>query len=410
MKRGKRIWAAWGWSILLVLILAPPTGAEETIKIALFDQLSGPLKYGGDATRLGAEFLAEEINQNGGLLGKKVEIIAEDSQFKPDVAVRKAKKQILDGVKFIGSGTASHVALALSELAQKEKVIYINYGSQTPDLTGKNCSRYFFRTAENTDMATLGLVNFLAGKSAKTIASIHMDYAFGHDAAKSFSENLSRIMPDAKIVATEFHPVATKDYGPFISKIKSANPDYIFTSNFIVDLTNLIKQARALGVKTPFLSFYLGSAQALRILKEEAVGSYTIQSYMEILNTPMNKAMNARWNKAEKYRNFETWVELSCGKSYTGLKFFTEAVRKAGKLDTDAIINAWEGMSWNGPMGTIVMRPEDHQAMIPLYVSEVVPTTNEYYPHPYLGKPQIVPIEKTTIPLAQTGCKRKGGE
>ena len=134
-----------GFIVLLTIAMVVPAWAAETIKIALFDPRSGPFKRTGDTYAAAVEFLVEEINESGGLLGRKVELIEEDSQLKPDVAVRKATKNVMDGVKFLGTGTGTHVGLALQQVAAKEKVIFFNYGAEGDEITGKFCNPYTFR-------------------------------------------------------------------------------------------------------------------------------------------------------------------------------------------------------------------------------------------------------------------------
>jgi branched-chain amino acid transport system substrate-binding protein len=110
-----------GFIVLLTITMVIPAWAAETIKIALFDPRSGPFKRTGDTYAAAIEFLVEEINESGGLFGRKVELIEEDSQLKPDVAVRKATKNVMEGVKFLGTGTGTHVGLALQQVGPRRK-------------------------------------------------------------------------------------------------------------------------------------------------------------------------------------------------------------------------------------------------------------------------------------------------
>ena len=98
------------------------------------------------------------------------------------------------------------------------------------------------------------------------------------------------------------------------------------------------------------------------------------------------------------------------GKAYNGTKFLLEAIKKAGTLDIPTIIKTWEGMRWESVTGPMVMRAEDHQVMMSLPVGRDCQTTIEFYPFPYVGEPYMVPMEKSTVPLNETGCDRKKGE
>ncbi len=159
--------AVAGVLALLGISLAVPAWTAEPIKIALFDPRSGPFKPTGDTYAAALEFLVDEINQSGGLLGRKVELVEEDSELKPDVAVRKATKDILGGIKFIATGTGTNIALALQQVAAKEKVIFFSYGAEGAEVTGKFCGTYTFRVSGNTEMRSLAIANFLASKPFK---------------------------------------------------------------------------------------------------------------------------------------------------------------------------------------------------------------------------------------------------
>lgn len=403
--------AAMGVMALLAITMAIPVWAAEPIKIALFDPRSGPFKRTGDTYAAALQFLAEEINEGGGLLGRKVEIIEEDSQLKPDVAVRKATKNVMDGVKFIATGTGTHIALALQQVASKEKVIFVSYGAEGDEVTGKFCNPYTFRVSPNTEMRSLAIAHFLATKPYKRFYAINMDYAFGHDAAAGFIRRAKQFVPGAQIVGDEYHPIANKDFGPYISKMIAANPEVVFTGNWGVDLVNLIKQSREMGFKAPFICYYLNNpAEVLAVVKEGAVGSWACEGYMESIRTPANKAYLQAWSKKPKFVAIEKWPATNIGKSYNGMKFMMEAIKKAGTLDIPTIIKTWEGMKWDSVIGPVTMRAEDHQMMLPIAIAEIIPTTNEFYPFPYVGEPYMVPIEKSSVPLPETGCTRKKGE
>ena len=134
-----------GVSALLLCFLTAPAWAQDTVTIVMVDPLSGPMKDIGDMSIWGAQFAVDEINAAGGLLGKKVKLMPEDSQLKPDVAARKATKAIMqDGAQFIFQLTSTAVAQALMDVAEKNKVIYVNFGAESDFLTGKNFTKYMF--------------------------------------------------------------------------------------------------------------------------------------------------------------------------------------------------------------------------------------------------------------------------
>ena len=317
----------------------------------------------------------------------------------------------MEGVKFIGTGTGTHVGLALQQIAAREKVIFFSYGAEGVEITGKFCNPYTFRVSPNTEMRSLAIANFLATKPFRKFYTINIDSAAGHDAAEGFIRRVKQAMPDAQIVGEEYHPIANKDFGPYISKIIAAKPEVVFTLNWGVDLVNLIKQSRGLGMNAHFICYYLNDpSTVLPVVKETAIGSWACEAYMETIRTPANKDFLQRWSKKKKFVELQKWPAINIGKAYNGVKFMMEGIKKAGTLDIPTIIKTWEGMQWDSVIGPVMMRAEDHQILMPLPIAEVVKTTNEFYPFPYIGEPYMVPIEKTTVPLAETGCSRKRGQ
>lgn len=411
------MFSAKGWGIicwialLLVCSVGFPVQASETFKIALIEAVSGPFQRTGERYVKAVEFLADEINASGGILGGKVEIIVEDSLYKPDVSTRKARKQIMEGVKVIALGSGTHNGLALAELAEKEKVICISYGAEGVEITGKACNPYSFRVSPNTEQRSVAIASFLATRPYRRFAIISQDYIFGHDAAEGFKRRVLKAVPDAKIVAEEFHPLAHKDFGPYVTKLLAGKPEMVFCPNFRVDLVNVMKQSRDMGLKVPFMTYYISDATAvLPTLGDEAIGSWVCEGYFETIRTPANKEFLTRWSQKPKYYEFEKWPGGSMGRAYNGMRHFMEAVKKAGSFDVSKIIRTWEGMKTESITGPVIMRAEDHQMLMPMFMAEIVPATKEFYPVPYVGEPIAVPLEKSTVPLQETGCNRKKGE
>ena len=198
----------------------PPTSvvakAEDTIKIGATEPLSGTFKDIGERYLEGVQIAAKVINESGGLLGKKVEVVPIDSELKPDVATRKAQAMILkDEVKFFCGGTGSSVGAAMSQLAEKENVIMFTYGMDASSMTGEKCNKNFFRPGGSTDGRSFALADLIVKKGFQKIAIIAQDYSFGHEAVDAFKKKLVQLNPSAKIVAEIFHPTGTKDFAPY---------------------------------------------------------------------------------------------------------------------------------------------------------------------------------------------------
>ena len=288
MKKGLTVFVG----LLLVAMSFSVAMAGGTIKIAIVEPLSGTFKDVGDRYLEGVKYAAKELNAKGGILGKKIEIIAMDSELKPAVAVRKATKLIMkDGVKFFMGGTGSSVGGAMSVLAAKKNAIMVTYGMEAASMTGDKCCRNFFRTCANSDNHSYALAHWVAENGFKKVFCIGQDYSFGKQATKSFIDKLKELNPKAEIVGKVMHPLGTKDFAPYVSQIISSKAEVVFTPNWGSDLTLLLKQAKPLGLKARFACYFLNDENAITaVANDDAVaGSVTAEVYMVTIPTEANK-------------------------------------------------------------------------------------------------------------------------
>ncbi len=394
-----------GLAVLLVMAMGfgflDRAQAKEEIKLAVVEPLSGTFKDIGDRYLEGVEYAVQVINQQGGLLGKKVKIYPVDSELKPDIATRKAKKLILkDEVKYFMSGTGSSVGAAMSALALKSNVIMATYGMEAASLTGKKCNKNFFRADCNSDTHSYALAAWVAKSGAKKVFGIAQDYSFGHEAMSAFVKKLKELNPSVEMVGKIFHKIGEKDFAPYVSQIIHSGAEMVFTSNWGSDLTLLLKQAKPLGLKAKFVCYFLNDETAIRSVANDAavLGSVTGEVYMLTIPLDANKKFVDGFYKAKGH--YPSWLR---GKSYQATMFWAKAVQKAGKDDVDAVRKAWEGLSYDGPAGTWYMRPCDHQAQVPIWIAEIV-DDNPFYKHAYVGTPTMIPAKDITVPCGETGC------
>jgi branched-chain amino acid transport system substrate-binding protein len=408
--------ALTGISILLLLpwvFTEQPRLAygAETFKIGETNPFSGPAAYLGTVYHEGTKFVVDEYNAKGGLLGKKIEIITEDNEFKPDMAVRKVKKMILeDKVNIFGSGTGSHIAIALNKVAASYKVIGVNYGfSQV--LEKKDFNRYYFRAGYSPYTVTAGQALLLGTTPHRKIYMIYQDYAYGHAMAKYFKDNLKAHVPDAVIVGEDAHPLGLKDYAPYINKVIASKADCVWSSNFGVDAYNLVKQARVLGLKVPFpFVTHVGEELSyVNTLKEDAVGILNAHPYGLRIDTPENQQIIQKWHELHKKDKDPMlwWPGSAIGATIMNWKMILAAVEKAGSFDPEKIVQVFEGFRYKSPVGWFEMRKEDHQLNLPMFGS-VIESKNPYYDgsirpdmnFPWPG-PKVLPFpaEKVAAPL-----------
>ncbi|OGP48301.1 MAG: hypothetical protein A3K30_07525 [Deltaproteobacteria bacterium RBG_13_51_10] len=412
MERMKRV--LFGFFLIIALMLGPALGvyAQDKIKIGIVDVFSGPFINWGWICYNGIKFVVDEQNAKGGLLGKKIELIKEDTELKPDVAVRKAKKLLLDDkVDILGVGTGSHVGIACNKLASQYKKIFIQYAAAADAIQGKEFSPYSFRVGHATYPYIRGLTKFMSTTPYRKFYLLNMDYAAGRDFAKDFKELMNVYMPDAKLVGEDYHPLNNKDFAPYITKIINSKADCIATFNWGPDLTLLIKQARSMGLKSPFpfACVFGADPQTTNELKNDMIGVHLAVVYDMGIKTPENEKMIQRYHQQHKNdKEFSWWWPAgNSGMTICGWQMTLAAIEKAGSTDPEKIIKAFEGFSYKTPAGVWTMRACDHQVLYPVFGTKIEPGSNPYYNgsiradinFPWLSPDfKVFPAEEMAIP------------
>jgi branched-chain amino acid transport system substrate-binding protein len=411
---------AWMALTALVVVLAAvlcPSGVQaqkEPIVFGLVEPLSGPFKDVGTEVAAFVEYGVEQLNAAGGLLGRPVKLIQYDNQMKPDIAVRQARKAVLeDKAKALFTHTNSAVGLAISKLAKELDVVHVILHQEADEIMGKEFQPNSFRLCLSTSMHSGILAGYFAKTPHKRFYLINMDYAFGHAVADSFRKAFERVKsPGQEIVGDDYHPMATKDFGPYVTKALAAKPDVVITGNFGPDLPGLVKQGRALGLKAVIGSYYLDSAVYMNQIREAGLGAVTAELYLTTIKTKKNEDFIKSWQTwfKKRYPDRPSFylAPSSVGLSVDAVNFLGEAIKKANSVETGKIVQAWEGMSFEGLTGKTTMRPCDHQIQTPGFIGIM----QEQHAHraildfPFLGDPIVIPAEQVSIPPKETGNPR----
>ena len=386
--------------VAVIIAFVELASAADVVKIGVVDVRSGAYKNTGDRVLWGLEFVVEEANEAGGILGKKIELVVEDHQMKPEIAVEKAKKLILkDKVAAIIQSTSSGVGLALAKLMPRYKMIFLCTGAEATRITGEDFTPYTFRTCLHAAIRAKGMSKYFASTPYRKVYLIHQDYAWGHDMSKYYKKYILEYAPDTEIVGDEFHPLFTKDFAPYINKIRASGADYIFTGNWGTDLAQLIVQSRSLGLNQPFGTCFLDDDSDIKVIGDAAMGCVTNNLYILGAGTPEGKAFEEKY-----YKRMGRYPSVQEVKSYIGLEMYFEAVRKAGSFDMKAVMEAFEGLEWQGPTCKIEMRKEDHQVQHGLVIAEAVEKT-KYFDHIYVKPIQLLSPEDVSVSPEESGWK-----
>ncbi|MBW2990827.1 ABC transporter substrate-binding protein [Candidatus Woesearchaeota archaeon] len=243
--------------LLIILALALLTGCaqtpvgqvvkEDTIKIGFIGPLSGELASWGENERLGIELALKEINDAGGINGKKIEVIYEDGKCEPKAAATAAQKLInIDKVKAIIGETCSSATLAAAPIAEKNKVILISPVSGADSIS--QAGDFIFRNfITNNAYAVKGAKIIEQELGSKRVAVLYINNDAGVSTKDKFIEHFN-----GDIVSVEGYAPDTRDFRTLLLKVKQTNPDLIYLSGYWPDGGLILKQAKELNIETQF--------------------------------------------------------------------------------------------------------------------------------------------------------------
>jgi branched-chain amino acid transport system substrate-binding protein len=403
------------------VITRPGWSQTGPIKIGVLEPTSGPVAYIGEGNLAAFRFGAERVNAGGGVLGRKIEIVPADSELKPDMATRRANDLLLsDKVDFLAVNTGSNIAKAVSQVASQAKKVFFSTGTEAAEMTGEEFFDTTFRCCLNTDMHSAELAIYFAKLAPQKYTKFYLlnqDYNFGRAAAEGFKKKFNKIKAaDQMIVGDEYHPLQkVQDFAPYITKIMASGAQVVMTGDWGQDLKLFLKQGAGLGWKVTVGNYFLDDALVMQTVGKAALGDITADAYLSTVDTKENhefvKAWRARYPNAPISYKYPT---LTCARVTNAVMWVGDVIKRAGSLDTNKLIKAWEGSTFRTVWGAEVeMRACDHQMLTQGYVAEVMPPDkipadlryfgNEF---PFLGKAMLLPKDEITIPPRETGNKR----
>lgn len=359
--------------LAVILGFAAVAQAADTIKIAHIDPQSGPFALQGQQGSLHIQTVIDEINARGGVLGgRKLELVRIDNKSSPQESLVALKQAIDSGIRFVTQGNGSHVAHALTDAVLKHnqrnpgnEILYLNHAAIDPALTNDKCHFWHFRFDATVDMKIDALSSAIAKqKEIRKVYLLNQDYAYGHSVSRAAKEMITAKRPDIQIVADELHPIGkVKDFAPYVSKIKASGADAVLTGNWGSDLALLVKAAADAGLKARFYTNYaylVGTPRAMGSAGADRVKTVT-SWHPNIEGFPLEK-----YALDYKQRHGEDWGFIPI--KYT-IEMWAMAIDKAGSAQPNKVARALEDMRYDGGVGEVWMRPDDHQLMEPVFVA-----------------------------------------
>lgn len=331
------ILAAAGAYYYLNLPSSPSQGSK--VYIGNLNAFSGDLAYWGQGMTKGINLAADEINAQGGVNGQLIEIVSADDKADPTEAVNGFKRLVSQyGIHFLIGPSNTQTTLPVMPLALEDKVIFISC-SHHPEVTSSG-NPYAFAYWNTPAQDMVSMLNYTINELGWTRGSgLWINTDFGRTGAAEFTQDMPKF--GGEIVSQDFYGWGTMDFRPILSKIKTADPDFVFLYAYESDTVSIIKQMRELGMRQTFMGAYtLLEKTVLDELGSDAIGTVGAgYGFIPGLNAETDTFTQVY--KA-KYPNDTPSMEQVYG--YYCLKVLVEAMKKAGtNTDPDAVAHMLRG-------------------------------------------------------------------
>ena len=318
--------------------------------------------------RQGAILAIEEINSAGGVLGRELELISHDDQGKPGEAVKVAERQFArDEVVLISGSLFSHVGLALTAYAKQSKQLYLAAEPLADALVWSQGNRYTFRLRPSTYMqASMLAAEAAKVEDAKRWATIAPNYAYGKDAVAAFQRVLTQLRPDVEFVGSQWPALFKIDAGAEVEALKRLEPDAVYNVTFGSDLAKLVREGklRDLFEGRLMVGLLTGEPEYIDPLKDEAPEGWLVTGYPWYdIDTPAHDAFLAAYQQ-----RWEDYPRIGSIVGYNTMLAIKAMLERAGSTDTEKMVDAMEGLSFDAPTGPITFRAIDHQSTMGAYV------------------------------------------
>ncbi|MCU9848999.1 ABC transporter substrate-binding protein [Defluviimonas sp. WL0024] len=344
---------------------AAPVAAEE-IKVGLLLPFSGVYASLGNDIEAGFNLAIEQF---GGETDATFEIVREDTEVKPPVALGKAKKLILqDNVDVMAGIVSSGVLGAVRDMVHGAGVPLIVANAGNDEATGADCSPYITRMSFSNGQVNRPMGTWMYDQGIRKVFTLAPDYAAGRQMIDAFAATFTAA--GGEIVGQEFTPFQkTQDFGPYLTQAKSSGAEAVFVFYAGGEAISFVKQYDSFGLKSDlplYGSGFLTSPLYVEAEGPAAEGVITALHYVPTIDTPANKSFAEAFAAATGRVPSEYAVQ-----GYDAARALIEAT-KAGATDRETLANALRQVSFEGPRGQMSIDPATNNVVQPIYVYETV--------------------------------------
>jgi branched-chain amino acid transport system substrate-binding protein len=346
------------------IAFAGPAAAQDPIKIAVVQGMSGSSleafsRQSLTGFEMGIEYATGGTNE---IDGRPIEIIVKDTQFKPDVARAVLAEAYGDDEVLLAVGaTSSGVTLGMLPIAEEYERLLIVEPAVADGLTGPDSNRYVFKTSRNSSMDMQAQALALQPDENLYVATLAEDYAFGHDGIEAFKAALDG--SGATVVTEEYVPQGTADFTAAAERMFNALKDKDGRKVILIYIAgggDAPGKIQAMDPGRHGIEISMGGhiLAVLPTYKRFPGMEGAIYYYYEAYDNPVNN-----WLVDEHMARFDSPPDFFTAGGMSAALAVVKALETADSFDTEDLIAAMEGMSWDTPKGEMTFRPEDHQAL-----------------------------------------------
>ena len=377
---------------------------ETPLRIGMVDPLTGVYAAPAGNEVMGAKLAVEQINKKGGILGRQVELLVEDSANDVGTGVQKTRKLIeRDNVSFIIGDVNSGIAAAMAQVTAEKKILHIVSGGHTDSITGKDCHWNVFRVCNTTRMEANSVSDLLYTKYGKKWHFITPDYAFGHTLYDACADNLKKL--GGTVTGNELTPLGTTDFSAYLIKARAANPDVLLLLVQGSDMINCLKQIVQFGLNKQI--HVAGTQQELESLAalppEARIGIWMFEWYWKQPGVPHVEQFVADVRKVNggKVPTARHWF------GYTSAMTFALVANQEKTTDAVKLAHAMSDFELPPEVklqpNKVYYRKGDHQLMTSSFVGEAI-SAGKDDPEDLFRVDQVVAGDKTAPSVGDTGC------
>ena len=375
---------------------------DTPVRIGLVDPLTGVYAAIAQSEVEGAKLATEQVNKKGGILGRPIALLVEDSANDVGIGVQKTGKLIeRDQVSFIIGDVNSGIALAMAQVTSEKKVLHIVSGGHTDAITGSSCSWNVYRVCNSTTMDANAIASTIMKKFGKKWYFLTPDYAYGHSVQASFERLLKA---QGGTSAGSLIPLGTPDYSAYLIQAKAYGPQVMINVMGGGDQVNSLKQFVQFGLdKQMAVAGTLCELESLRAMPDEArIGWWTMEWWWDQPNTPHVKEFNSeikqRTGRVATARNWFGFVSVCT---------VALIANQENTLDPVKLARALSGFKLPPEIALQPNVPEyragDHELMSTIFVGEA--HSPKGGPDNLFTVEELAPGLKVAGPVEDTGCK-----